>query len=312
MKTLWIIISIICVQFLISGCSNTTTENHDAVFTFPQKDILFQANVGYSNALGFMNADGSSIELVPTADRRLVQPVWSTDKNRIYFRTVQRDPGLQTLGYGDVGMLENESVKATQCGINANAWIVFPLQDPDTIIYSNGVELALLDFATCKKGKTILVAHEGVGITSFSLSKDRHKIIYGETKLLDASGKTAYTIYMTDLDDVQPKKVTAGINPTLSPNNQQIAFSRKDGIYLANSDGSDVRRLVRYESSHFPNFEPLPPVPNWSPDGKWLVYHKCGKGLICNVGDEFSLFKYDLDKGVETRLYDGGMFPNWP
>ena len=56
-------------------------------------------------------------------------------------------------------------------------------------------------------------------------------------------------------------------------------------------------------------FRPVPPRPRWSPDGKWLIYHRCD-GYSCVV-DENAIYKVEISTGKEEKVIDGGAFPDW-
>lgn len=89
-------------------------------------------------------------------------------------------------------------------------------------------------------------------------------------------GKIAYTvatggnpdqraIYIADADGTNARAIIEfGLWPSLSPDGKQIAYYRirEEGIYVANSDGSAARRIVTGETC----------CPQWSPDGKRLMY----------------------------------------
>lgn len=89
-------------------------------------------------------------------------------------------------------------------------------------------------------------------------------------------GKIAYTvatggnpdqraIYIADADGTNARAIIEfGLWPSLSPDGKQIAYYRirEEGIYIANSDGSAARRIVTGETC----------CPQWSPDGKRLMY----------------------------------------
>src|SRR5690606_29883232 len=93
-------------------------------------------------------------------------------------------------------------------------------------------------------------------------------------------------------------------DPALSPDGQQIAFTRggeAGGLYLINGDGSNERRT-------FSDRQGLR-SPKWSPDGRWIVFsrddgsYKCydvGFGGICPSGEQI---KRELD--VDLPRPDG-------
>ncbi len=65
-------------------------------------------------------------------------------------------------------------------------------------------------------------------------------------------------------------------DPVPSPDGRRVAFTALDRLYVANGDGTGVRRLTdRNESEHFPT---------WSPDGTWIAY-------VTWEGDEGHLYR---------------------
>jgi len=99
-------------------------------------------------------------------------------------------------------------------------------------------------------------------------------------------------IYLYELASGALRQLTTGFDPALSPNGQQVAFTRgggDNGVYLINVDGSNEHKI-------FGDRELLR-SPKWSPDGKWIVFSR---------GDEFEpCFVYE-DNG---RCYREPLFP---
>jgi Tol biopolymer transport system component len=62
--------------------------------------------------------------------------------------------------------------------------------------------------------------------------------------------------------------LAAGVNPAVSPDGRQLAFSMKAGrsrhLFMMNVDGSDLVQLTDERS--------IDVQPTWSPDGKWIVF----------------------------------------
>ncbi len=58
-----------------------------------------------------------------------------------------------------------------------------------------------------------------------------------------------------------------------------------------------------------------PPIPSWSPDGEWLVYHKCTVpveiGASCTYAEDYAIFIVNVATGEETLLIEGGLNPYW-
>jgi Tol biopolymer transport system component len=52
------------------------------------------------------------------------------------------------------------------------------------------------------------------------------------------------------------------------------------------------------------------PFPSWSPDGKWLVYHRCSKPE-CALIDDYDIYKVEIATGIEYKIIEHGVFPDW-
>jgi Tol biopolymer transport system component/uncharacterized protein YraI len=75
------------------------------------------------------------------------------------------------------------------------------------------------------------------------------------------------TFYVYDLGAGTLRPLTGGLDPAISPDSTQVAFTRigsDNGIYLINLDGSNERKIFGERDGLM--------SPKWSPDGKWLVF----------------------------------------
>jgi TolB protein len=73
-------------------------------------------------------------------------------------------------------------------------------------------------------------------------------------------------IYLLDLDNNELRYLADGLDPALSPDGSQVAFTRWDnprGLYVIEVDSGQQRQLVG---------ENLIKNPTWSPDGQRLIY----------------------------------------
>jgi Tol biopolymer transport system component len=79
-------------------------------------------------------------------------------------------------------------------------------------------------------------------------------------------------------------------------------------LYLMKADGSEQKLLVKklfWDSNHKDNTV----QPEWSPDSKWLVYHRC-VGRTSPISN-CTIYKVNIETGIEVKLAEGGMFPSW-
>jgi Tol biopolymer transport system component len=118
-------------------------------------------------------------------------------------------------------------------------------------------------------------------------------------------------IYIVNIKTGAVKEVLPeGQNPSLSPDEKTIAYMGKDGIYVAKANGAQQKLLIPISISDYSYRSSLLPAPLWSPDGNLLIYHKCMNQKCENLAD-FSLYKVDVESGVEEKIIDNGLFPVW-
>lgn len=108
------------------------------------------------------------------------------------------------------------------------------------------------------------------GDYSPELSPDGSQIVFTRTE----NGRQ--NIWLMDADGSNPQSLTQftddALDPTWSPNGQQIAFARRtpNGSaythYIINRDGSDLRQITT-------PIEHIGGRSDWSPDGQWLAFY---------------------------------------
>jgi RNA polymerase sigma factor (sigma-70 family) len=133
-----------------------------------------------------------------------------------------------------------------------------------------------------------------------SWSHDGRRIAFDASPGRDFQGTH---LIMMELGDGRPtfKDLGPGNCPTLSPDDEQIAFlvnpgaveGAQDGIYLMRADGSERRRVAPYG------------VPYWSPDGQEIMIRAFTKPTVITL--------YNLGTGkVSTVTVAGYRLFSWP
>ncbi|MCL4295330.1 MAG: PD40 domain-containing protein [Anaerolineae bacterium] len=119
----------------------------------------------------------------------------------------------------------------------------------------------------------------------------------GKLVLMTSSGGDIYTI---NADGSGLRLLTrSGLDPALSPDGQQVAFTRwgpTEGVYLINIDGSNERQV---------HAGPQPKSPTWSPDGTQLIFNlQRGGRLDVTRECQFSSEDSSDDAGLPPDAYD--------
>ncbi len=126
------------------------------------------------------------------------------------------------------------------------------------------------------------------------------------------------TFYVYDLATGGLRSLASGLDPAISPDGSQVAFSRignANGIYLIGLDGSNERKIFGDRDGLM--------SPKWSPDGQWLVFsrndgfYKCrnfGFGICLTNAEIVSQFNIPAVPGLVDKLFkdvDREERPEW-
>lgn len=115
------------------------------------------------------------------------------------------------------------------------------------------------------------------------------------------------TFYVYNLATGDLRALSSGLDPSLSPDGSQVAFSRignANGIYLINIDGSNERKIFGDRDGLM--------SPKWSPDGKWIVFsrndgfYKCrnfGFGICLTDAEIVNQFNLPPAPGLVDDLF---------
>jgi TolB protein len=108
------------------------------------------------------------------------------------------------------------------------------------------------------------------------------------------------SIWTMNIDGSQSHPLTdsqwSEIDPSWSPDGQQIAFAGSRGGYVElftmNADGSDIRQVTR-------GVQGIGGRSSWSPDGRWLAFYAGPRG-------DRDIYLVDIASGASLRLTYGG------
>jgi hypothetical protein len=290
---------------LISACSSAW------VRTAPAGQIVYKSKKYDPFQLTFLDMDTGATQdvAVPNYFNR---PVWSQDGSILFGLT--KFPKIQLNGYAAFWDVTNG--KFAQCKTDLAFGV--EIQDagnPDNpleVVIARGSMIFVFDLGSCEVIR-ILVSrgpktefNDYFMIAGFSFNRSAGIMIVG---LADNYHNQEYKIVAHDLDTHEEVFLANGVDPALSPDGQYIAYLGMDGaLYLMKPDGSEQEILVDqpfWVSSYWDRES----QPSWSPDSKWLVYHRC-------VGDnppisDCTIYKVNIETGIEVKLAEGGMFPSW-
>jgi len=131
---------------------------------------------------------------------------------------------------------------------------------------------------------------------------------------MDLKGKIVFRgpgskIWLMDLETGKCRKIPLRIRSSdfaLSPDGKRITYTYR-GLWIADLDGKNKEKLT---SSCIHS-------PNWSPDGKKIVFYKAGtwapdlKKVIYCKKEERGTYVIDIDNKNETLLIKGAWSPSW-
>jgi hypothetical protein len=276
---------------------------------FPNSLIVYQTGDFEKHQVGFINPDGSN-NVIYGGEAYLINPTFSLDGKSIY--------GLERRWQAT---LSGYPAYWTSHGDFMCSWFIYSqIQDIGTehnlnlVLIAKTREIQIADLVNCKIQETLVdYSHRGeLSIYGAQLSPDKKWLVYGLETDLDMTKPPLYQIVKVDMDTLTPTILDIGINPAISPDGTRIAYLKPNGIYIMNMDGTQSKIVIvrNFVNSQVAFGAVDAPMPRWSADGEWLVYHRCEK-YECPVVSDNAIYKVNLLSGIEENIIDGGVYPDW-
>jgi hypothetical protein len=313
-KRFSILILMLVFILVIPGCRFNSGSH------IPDLEIVFEANRFEEPLTGFINSDGTGREEIKV-DHFLTQPIWSSEKQTIFYWEPRGSIGnIETRTGFPYFWIEGRGFKSCPILVGRPVY-PFPGSEKDLLVSSGG-DIRRINGESCKDIKVYIDYTDPFSrkrIAGLSISRDGQYILYTEQFISPAKtrDKFEFTIKIFDLNTEMIRDIGEGVNAEFSPDNSWVAYTGFDGIYVMKSDGTEKKRLVPYNSRDLTreinDFEIMPPAPRWSPNGEWLIYHKCMNKPVsnCKQTSDFSVFKVHVSSGDETKIFDEGLNPYW-
>lgn len=301
-----ITILIIIIPLCLSSCKSSWQEQ------------IIDAAIVYMPSyrkVGFVDANGENNQIIEIQSK-FTKPVWSTDGNIIYGLSGSAQAGSY---HGHPAYWNIETGRFLICTDNLPFFEYIQGRDsannPYEVIVQDVWKISLIDIIQCKRVKTFVDYSEDPGrfaIAGFSYQSNTQELVYG---LIENPYKDR-KYYIKKLDTKTGEEVTLveGINPVWSPDGKYIAYIGLDGLYVMEASGSDRLQLVKRfffdtKTKAGSPWSPTP-IPRWSPDGEWVIYHRCSTEKLCSSEDA-GIYKIRSRGGTEELLLVGGKYPSW-
>lgn len=284
--------------------------------TFPTAEIVYKS----AHGVGFVNADGSNPEYVEIVineygnKSEFWRPVITSDNHTLIIKVapshfhVYNPHTLAVWRSGEFPVLCSQWQEQTRALLSADQAHIF-------IRIEQGI--ALYNLNSCGTDALPIKVYENV----FGVPSPNLQYIAYTNRSGPSPGDDRF-IVIREMSTGIERTIGIGDYPAWSRDSHWIAYTGTDGIYIYNVlEKLEPRRVILYPNLFDKrdrtytarDYWEIPPEVSWSPDGKWLVYHKW-TGTDYHTGiypSDNAIYKLNLETGEEIKVIDGGMYPYW-
>lgn len=302
------------VFLCLSGCRGSDQPiEFDQPINIPEADVVFYTideipgEVLGNEILGFYSFDDPIIKKIDT-DEELITPYY-LKPDTIVALWKQGNPGLINEFVGKVFIFSSNNFRVCRSeeasGFNVHI-------HNGNILITTVYTINLVDSNDCSLIKTILNQEDLSNFEYKPLYYSSFDLAQGENFLIvSLNDREMIRIDLPEKNILDYKKI--GMNPSISPNQSQIVYVGTDGIHTMDINGENDQLIISLMTNEDSYRSGIPPRPNWSSDGKKIIYHKCdfSSGQLCGKIDYYNIYLYDFETNTETLLIEHGINPSW-
>ncbi len=315
-----ILLPCICILLVGLACSVGAPKETRAPDSFPNTDLVFTTSGG----IGFVNADGSNeVDIdfstqvpgvIPGSEPAVIARPVITGDNHAIIAKVSTYISYWYMTNGNLLVLWRPGEYPQFClkwGIQDMPLLT---KDQNHILIPTEQGTALYEIDNCGTDKEPVATYQTI---SGVFSPDLQYVAEAGDINGDFDDRI---ITILNLKSGEERVLHPADFPAWSRDSQWLAYTGIDGIYVVNIlKNTDPVRVVLYRNPAgdvdptYSNVNQLPPPEvSWSPDGKWLVYHRLTVENYSNdLPSYYSIFKVNIETGEEIKIIDGGMYPYW-
>jgi len=302
-----------CALALLSGCAKKLWSSGQG---FPEREIVFQfpSGIPENTPLGFIRSDGTGLITRTVAPGLYtIMPTWSPDGEHIAFRTNSLSTGsylspnrprvISHEGH-PLGMCQEWEDSHGRIWVTAEGKLLLSLE----LAEERRGCIVLADFHSCEVLAELFEASSTVDVELLDSATLSIQGWLAVSRIIKQELPAKAEILVIDPVSHEIQVVGNGLAPAWSQDGEWLAYTALDGIYIVRRDGTRSRKLVeldsRRENDAGLGWSDSLPTPSWSPDGKWLVYHR-----LTSTGP--FIYKVSVESGIEIEIFEGGMYPDW-